>query len=204
MTLVTAFRLPLVALAALTLAASESAAADPEWTAAAPLSQARQELYPTVVQGRIYVAGGILNPNTAWSDRFEVYAPDEDRWTTLADLPEARHHITLSAIEGRIYGVGGFSGGFPEWRAEPAVWVYDLAADRWAPGIDLPEARAEGVAAVVEGRLFLIGGRVRVMDDAAHFNDHVDSDLNTVFDPQTGLWSGGRTPRPRATAPQRR
>lgn len=191
-------------LSALSLAALPACAgigpmpAEPHWRDAAPMLEARQELYPEVVGGRIYVAGGILNPNTRYSNSFDVYDPARDRWTALRPLPEARHHVTLSHVGGPIYAIGGFSGGFPAWRAQPTTWAYDMAGGRWSAGVDMPVPRAEGVAAVVDGKIYWIGGRVRATADAAHFNDHIDSTLNSMFDPATGHWSA------RANAPTAR
>lgn len=167
------------------------------WRDAAPLAEARQELYPEVLDGKIYVAGGILNPNGRYTASFDVYDPRRDRWAPLAPLPEARHHVTLSAVDGNIHAIGGFSGGYPNWRAERTMWVYTPADDRWTPGTDMPAPRAEGVAAVVNGRIYWIGGRVPSTPSAAHFNDHQDSDRNEMFDPATRRWSS-RAPAPTA------
>ncbi len=176
-------------------AAAPLQAADPYWLDAAPMLEARQELYPEVVGGRIYVAGGILNPNTRYSNSFDVFDPRSGRWTALQRLPQARHHVTLSHVGGRMYAIGGFSGGFPNWRAQSTMWTYDMARRRWSAGVNMPVPRAEGVAAVVNGKIYWIGGRVRVSQDANHFNDHVDSTLNSVFDPATRRWSA-RAPAP--------
>lgn len=178
------------------LAAQEPPAA--QWRAAAPMPEARQELYPEVLDGKIYVAGGILNPNTRYSNGFDAYDPRRDRWTSLAPLPEPRHHITLSAVNGRVYAIGGFTGGFPNWRAQQTMWVYEPGRNRWTRGIDMPSPRAEGVAAVVDGKIYWIGGRVPARPGAAHFGDHQDSTLNEMFDPATRTWS------PRAPAPTAR
>jgi N-acetylneuraminic acid mutarotase len=159
------------------------------WTTAARAGVARQELYPEVLDGRIYVAGGLLSPNTGYSAHFESYDPVADQWTRLATLPQARHHIALAAIAGRIYGVGGFSGGFPNWQAQADVYIYAPEADRWLTGVPLTQARAEGIVASVGDALFVIGGRVRASPQAAHFNAHEDTSLAEVFDVRTGRWS---------------
>lgn len=173
------------------VAASPAAPAQqpPAWSKAAPAGVARQELYPAVLDGRIYVAGGLLSPNTGYSAHFEAYDPQQDRWTRLATLPQARHHIALAADGGVIYGVGGFSGGFPRWQAQADVFVYDPAGDRWRTGVPLPAPRAEGVVAAVSGKIHVIGGRVRASAQASHFNDHDDTTLHEMFDPATGRWS---------------
>lgn len=167
------------------------------WSNAAPMPDARHELYPEVLDGRIYVAGGILNPNTRYADRMDAYDPASDRWISLAPLPQPRHHITLSAVGGRLYGIGGFSGGFPNWQARSDMWVYDPARNSWTEGVDMPAPRAEGVAAVVDGRIYWIGGRVPATPGAAHFAGHRDSTLNEMFDPATRTWSR-RAPAPTA------
>ncbi len=175
--------------AAALLSTAAQAQQAPRWERAAPAGVARQELYPEVLDGRIYVAGGLLSPNTGYSAHFESWDPAQARWTRLATLPEARHHIALAATGGRLWGVGGFSGGFPNWRAEAGVYWYEPAADRWHRGPDLPQPRAEGVAAAVQGKVYLIGGRVPAAPGASHFNDHRDTVATEVLDPATGRWS---------------
>ena len=172
-------------------AAPVSAPAQPSasWSKAAPAGLARQELYPEVLAGRIYVAGGLLSPNTGYSAHFEAYDPVADRWTRLATLPQARHHIALTAAGGLLYGMGGFSGGFPNWQAQRDVFVYDPASDRWRAGVPMPQPRAEGVTASVGGKVYVLGGRIRSSPDAGTFNDHADTALAEVFDPTTGRWS---------------
>jgi N-acetylneuraminic acid mutarotase len=172
--------------AAPTLAPAQPSAA---WSKAAPAGVARQELYPEVLNGRIYVAGGLLSPNTGYSAHFEAYDPATDRWTRLATLPQARHHIALTAAGGLLYGIGGFSGGFPNWQAQSDVFVYDPAADRWRTGVRMTVPRAEGVTAAVDGKVYVIGGRVRASRDSSHFNDHADTTLAEMFDPASGRWS---------------
>ena len=179
------------AAAAVALAAvpTQAPAQSGAWHKAAPAGVARQELYPEVLNGRIYVAGGLLSPNTGYSAHFEAYDPADNRWTRLATLPQARHHIALAAAGGHLYGIGGFSGGFPNWQAQPDVFVYDPAADRWRTGVPMTQPRAEGVTAAVDGKIYVIGGRVRASREAAHFNEHADTALAEMFDPATGRWS---------------
>jgi len=126
----------------------------PYWTQAAPPSVARQEIYPETLGGEIYVAGGLLSPNTGYSAHFETYDPPSDAWTRLATLPEVRHHhIALVATGGLLYAAGGFSGGFPNWHAYASVYVFDPASNRWRDSVPLPVTRAEGVTAAVDGKI---------------------------------------------------
>jgi Kelch motif len=123
------------------------------------------------------------------------------RWTRLATLPEARHHIALSAAGGRIWGIGGFSEGFQCWRAQASVFWYEPAADRWHKRLDLPQARAEGAAAAVDGKVYVIGGRVGEVPGASHFNSHRDTAVTEVLDPASERWSGLPDAQRLATVP---
>lgn len=178
-----------LAVCAVALVASVAQAQQtPRWESAAPAGVARQELYPEVLDGKIYVAGGLLSPATGYSAHVESWDDTQARWTRRATLPEARHHIALAATQGRLWAIGGFSGGFPNWRAQASVYSYDPATDRWSVGPALPQPRAEGIAAAVDGKVYLIGGRVPASPGAAHFNDHGDTALAEVLDPATGQW----------------
>lgn len=173
----------------------------PIWTKAAPLTIARQELYPEVLDGKIYVVGGLLSPATEFTSHFEFYDPVKDAWTNLKPLPEARHHITLSAVKEKLYGIGAFTGGFPDLRAQPTMFIHDPVSNTWTKGVDLPSARAEGVSATVDDKIYLIGGRVRATESARHFNNHTDSIRNEAFDPATRKWSKrADAPTPRNSA----
>ncbi len=167
------------------------------WEERAPMALERQELYPEVVGDRIYVAGGLLSPNTGVSAHFDAYDPVTDTWDQLATLPQARHHIGLAEAGGSLFAVGGFSGGFPRWRAESDTFVYSPDDDTWSSGVDLPAPRAEFVIESVRDQVFVIGGRVRETPGATTFTSHVDSDRNEMFDPVTGTWTT-RAPAPTA------
>jgi N-acetylneuraminic acid mutarotase len=166
-------------------AASSSA---PRWSRVADASLARQEIYPAVLDGRIYVAGGILSDAPGFTAYFEAYDAAANQWHKLSPLPEGRHHIALAAAGGKIYGIGGFSGAIPDWRAHATVFVYDPKLDRWAPGPALPQARAEGVVAAIGDNIYLIGGRMPTSADASHISQHADTNRGEVLDVRSGQW----------------
>ena len=177
------------ALLAMSLFATSGAVLAQSWSRVADASLARQEIYPAVLEGKVYVAGGILSTAPGFTDLFEAYDANADRWTRLAPLPAARHHIALAAAAGKIFGIGGFSGAIPDWRAHASVFVYDPKADRWSNGPALPQPRAEGVVASSGDRIFFIGGRVPASATAKHISEHVDTSRAEVLDVRSGLWS---------------
>ena len=62
----------------------------------------------------------------------------------------------MAELEGRLYILGGY----PADRVTvTTVQVYDSAADRWERGPDLPVPNNHGMAASVNGKVYLIGGQ---------------------------------------------
>ena len=165
-----------------------AAASTGRWSRAADASVARQEIYPTALDGKIYIAGGVLSEKPGFTAAVEAYDVTSDTWKTLAPLPEGRHHIALAPADGRIYGLGGFSGEIPHWSAHDDVFVYDPTLDRWSKGPAMPQARAEGISAAIDGKIYVIGGRTPSRPDAAHFRDHADTSRGDVLDVRSGTW----------------
>lgn len=162
--------------------------ADSKWQRFAPMPVGQQEIYADVRDGKIYTAGGLSNGAKVVSKQVFVYDPDQDIWSNLAPMPEPRHHVTVSIVGDQLFGIGGFVGGFPNWRATNSVFVYDFGSKKWAAGPSLPSARGEHVSAVVDGKIFVIGGRVRASKDASTFEAHHDTSRADVFNPKTGNW----------------
>jgi hypothetical protein len=67
------------------------AGTEDHWITGAPMPTPRQEIYPAVLNQKIYIAGG-LDVNRRMTNVLEIYNPDSDTWTTGPSLPQARHH----------------------------------------------------------------------------------------------------------------
>lgn len=168
-----------------------AAHAQSSWSEAAPLPSPRQEIYATTHDGKVFTAGGLAERASAVRGDFLAYDPRTDNWQELANLPAARHDITLSAHDDVIYAIGGFSGAFPNWKPQASVYAYDFETARWSALPDLPVARGEHVSAVVDGRIYVIGGRVGGTASASTFMEHRDTSRVDIFDPETRTWSRG-------------
>lgn len=135
---------------------------DPEkdsWTAKARIPVGRSNFALVSLDRKIFAVGGDpVLPNN------DLYLPDEDRWAGLAPLSLPRQHIDGGLIGNQIYVVSGMGkdpdapDGSERVALTPTVEIYDLAADRWAMGRPLPEARDGVQVAVVGGKLYAIGG----------------------------------------------
>lgn len=160
-----------------------------QWMEASPLPAERQEIYADVRNDRIYTLGGLFEGAQSVSDDFLEYDANRDVWTELSPLPEARHHIAVSIIEDKLYGIGGFKGGFPNWEAQSTVFVYDFNTEEWTESTPLPQPRGEHSTAVIDGKIYVIGGRYKRTPDSANYDDHFDTSSVLVFDPITKVWS---------------
>ncbi|PPK84790.1 Kelch motif protein [Neolewinella xylanilytica] len=135
-------------------------------------------------EGSIYLVCGIQDGHrsghVAWLDRYDL---ETGAWTRLADAPRARDHFQAVVHDGKIYAVAGrrsqVENGFSTTIGE--VDVYDIASETWTTLPDtLPTPRAGNAAAVVDGKILVIGGESGAQELA-----HADVE---ALDPITGTW----------------
>src|SRR5262245_38288584 len=111
-------------------AAAQDATPEPSlWTTGAPMPTRRSELASALLDGKIYVAGGI---GENWTTRTEVerYDPAADTWDTVAPLPVGLNHLGMAAAAGKVYVTGGYADvNFVIDQA--ATYAYDPAANAW-------------------------------------------------------------------------
>lgn len=142
------------------------------------------------VDGRLYLVGGYTG---AWEPIASTFAydPGGDRWRELAPMPTARGALAVAVLDGRIHAVGGVGPG-PGRRNTAAHEAYDPATDRWTTTLAaLPTPRDHLAAAVVDGRLYAIAGRI----DGSYARNLA---VNEEYDPRTDRW------RTRASIPTAR
>ena len=155
------------------------------WERQASLPIASGELIGVVWDGRPVVTGG-LGPAWQVSARVYVYEPSIDRWERLPDLPVPLNHHAAAVVEDVLYVMGGaaeFGSGMQD-RAE--VYALTPGATEWGERAPMPEARWGHGAAVVDGRIYVVGGRQS--EDRALL----------IYDPQVDQWElGPDVPTPR-------
>src|SRR5688572_17930283 len=103
-------------------------------------------------------------------------------WDMRSDLLEPLSELALAQSNGTLYMMGGY----PSSRVTArTVQIYDIASDTWTLGPELPMPNNHGMAASVDGKIYLIGGQTRA-DDPPGTNSYVD----TVYelDPAVGEW----------------
>ena len=79
------------------------------WITKADMPTARSYLSASVVNGKIYVIGGLSNQSIALPN-VEMYDPETDTWERKADMPTARMNLSTVVVDGKIYAIGGLAG----------------------------------------------------------------------------------------------
>jgi N-acetylneuraminic acid mutarotase len=184
--------------------AGPGAALPPAWSHRAALPVRTQEIYPAILDGQIYVAGG-LSPDTGREgmgilDRAFRWSPDA--WEEIAALPEPRHHPNLVGHDGAVYAIGGFRAGHGgAWNMIAANTRYGPASKTWHEAAPLPAPFAETCAVSLGGQIHVATGRQPAGEANANWPDHADSGAHFVFDAGENRWHrAAPNPNPRNSA----
>lgn len=145
---------------------------------------------PDTYTAQIYVtdATGLQSNPLVGSARIAAYP-----WTTQLADPVPREYAASAVLDGKVYVMGGqrTDSGVIPGPATNLVEIYDPASSTWSAATPMPTARMGLVAAVINGRIYAIGGRTDGFSTSA---------VGTVevFDPGTKLWTTGNPlPSPR-------
>ena len=146
------------------------------WITRPALPTARQEMPHAVLDGKIYVIGGLDGARAA-SDLVEIYDPATGAWSTAASLPASMHHLTLAAANGKLYVLGGYAGN--SFTPSGRVFEYDPATDAWTEKTRMPTVRGAHVAVTVDAKIYVIGGAAFGATLGTH----------EMYDPATNTWT---------------
>src|SRR6202049_1534787 len=178
-----------------------------QWTKKKPMALASHHVAFTEYHGKIYAFGGCVFSQSgppAWvtiNNEWE-YDPATDNWKALAPLPTKRGSAVAAVVGDKIYVIGGAAllPGSEAMALMPTVpqavlgtvEEYDPATNTWRARSPMPTPRNHAAAGAVNGKIYVIGGRV----GAAFIG--VASDISVVeeYDPATDKWSAPRARMP--------
>ena len=130
------------------------------WQPRAPFPAPPAEFLAVAAQGKLYLFGG-LAPKFVPRGLVYEYDPATNVWTAKKPMPLPSHHLALAAYRGKIYCFGGFklpASGEIAWEPIDNSWEYDPAQDAWKALKPMPSQRGGAAAAVVNGKIYVIGG----------------------------------------------
>ncbi|GLR19448.1 hypothetical protein GCM10007940_40640 [Portibacter lacus] len=169
-----------------------------EWTMGPEIPAARQRGSAGVVMynDKFYIIGGNqLGHNGQYVPWFDEFDPATGIWTALTNLdaPRSRDHFHAGIVGDKIYLAGGrLSGGdggtFAPLIAE--VDVFDFNTDSWSTlPQDIPTPRAAPSVAVLQNKLYVIGGEIQTDLNGNTVGDAVKT--TEILDPVSGTWTSG-------------
>jgi N-acetylneuraminic acid mutarotase len=168
------------------------------WSELPPMPTPRGALAAVAVGTNIYVVGGAkipagmeladgLNPGGPVEilGTMEMFDTENKSWTLLRPMRLPRNHHDVAYLDGKIYVIGGTVGScFPSgWASNVSMnEVYDIAADTWSTRAPMPTARSGVGAAVIDGKIYVIGGEGWVEELGGVFR------TNEAYDPKSNSW----------------
>ncbi|KAG6419073.1 hypothetical protein SASPL_121282 [Salvia splendens] len=155
-----------------------------QWSVCAPLSHPRFNFACTVLNNKIYIAGGQYELASAkCTSSVEMYDPTDDKWTQLPNMMRLRYKSVGVAWQGKVYIVGGFVQGCDGdcqlgYVDRCSAEVYD-GKGKWdlVPGMWKLDVPPNQIVAM-EGRLFSSG------DCLNTWKGHVE-----LYDENINLWN---------------
>ncbi len=128
-----------------------------EWRTIAPTPTARQQVPAVTLSGSVWLLGGLTNHGA--TDTVEGFDPVTNSWKTAPKLPAPLHHSMAVNYRDELVVLGGWipEGGNPS--AETSGRVYALRGESWEELPSLRHPRAAGAAAVVGGKIVVVGGQ---------------------------------------------
>ncbi|HLK32272.1 MAG TPA: kelch repeat-containing protein [Terriglobales bacterium] len=180
-----------------------------KWTRKKPMALPSHHVAFATYRGKIYAFGGFVLPhsgppawvpiNNAWQ-----YDPQNDSWKVLAPLPTRRGSAVAATVGDKIYVIGGVTNpaGAEDQGISPTrpqlclgtVEEYDPAANTWRERNPMPTPRNHAGVGVVDGKIYVIGGRV----GAAFIGLASDVSVVEEYDPATNKWGAPRARMPTA------
>jgi N-acetylneuraminic acid mutarotase len=128
------------------------------------------------MNNKIYVHGGF---NSSALSSLQVYTPATDSWASLASSSVTLHQHTLTAWSGKLYAIGGIRSGT---TVSANNYRYDTSTNTWSNMTAMGTARCGAVAAVLGGKIHIMGGSTTNTGTAT-------TTLHEVYDIANNTWS---------------
>jgi N-acetylneuraminic acid mutarotase len=154
---------------------ASQAQSGPPWQSAPPMLHARSAHAVVATGDAIYAIGGT---GAGGAPVLAVERFDGKSWSDETGLPgEGLNAPAAVAIDGRIYVIGGFKTTTNVPSAD--VLVYDTKTHAWSNAAPLPAPRGGHAAALLNGKVHVVGGG----NSQSTLADHSE------YDPATDKWA---------------
>lgn len=166
------------------------------WRQGVPLPEARHHLGMVSNEQYLYGIGGFVGvKGKAWQLQKSVHrmTPNGKEWIPGPDLPVVMGESVYASLNNSIHVIGGKTREISTGRGTDTTKHFKLVDDaHWEEAAPATVARNSAGAAVLDGRIFVIGGR-------ASGNNAGNKQFSEVYDPTVDRWEKIR-PLPVASA----
>ena len=158
-----------------------------------PQTQAYHECVS--VQGKIYSIGDhhpFTSPGVRADGLVHIYDPATNNWTSGTEMP-ATLGVGLAgmdALDGFIYVAGGV-GRWDRTDLSNRTLRYNPATDVWDSMANMSAPRHSFELVAFHGKLYAIGGYVRLFDAALNQTTVAPANHTEIYDPATNTWING-------------
>ncbi|HPE31319.1 MAG TPA: kelch repeat-containing protein [Parvularculaceae bacterium] len=139
------------------------------WGEGPRLPEARHHIALVFHNGFLFAVGGFYADDRGiWQMQTSLWRVESlsDRyWAPQTSLPIPQAESVAASVGGHIHVVGGrapagsLNASWGDHIDTDMHWAYDSGSDRWAPRAPLPTPRNSATGSVVNGLLYVIGGR---------------------------------------------
>jgi N-acetylneuraminic acid mutarotase len=167
-----------------------------QWTNGATAPKVMHHIQPVVVNNLIYAimaySGNCCDGEFGLSNVY-IYDPLQNKWIQGANIPSNRRRGSTGVVyyQGKFYMAGGLTGGHGMGQdgvsAKSYNWFdsWNPSTNKWQVLPNAPHARDHFGAAVVNGKLYLAGGRTSI---GSGFFGKTIAQVD-VYNFATGQWS---------------
>ena len=184
-----------------------------KWTKKTSMPRPAHHAALAAANGKIYVMGGFVPPTDtaipvggAWQpiDNAWEYDPAADSWKSLPPLPGKRGSAVAAEVGGKIYVIGGAT--TVEGSKDPFFTffgpslvlgtndVYDPATNKWQSRKPMSVPRNHAFGGVVNGKIYVIGGRT----GHGFILSATNTDVVEEYNPINDSWSAPKERMPTA------
>ncbi len=172
------------------------------WEIKTSMPTARNYLQANVVEGKIYLIGGLCQQKLEYpltnhaSNVTEVYNPINDTWTTAASMPTTVWSYASAVTNEKIYITSGWTGSSSSrWGVDSSLsnqtQIFNPKTNDWSLGAPIPIPVTLAAAGATTGemalkRIYVIGGCL-----IANTQEQPGIQATQIYDPATDTWSSG-------------
>jgi N-acetylneuraminic acid mutarotase len=132
----------------------------PEWDELAPMITARGGATAQVLNGDIYVIGG-MDGSGASVNTVEIYDPETNTWSVGPSLQTRRDNPGSAVINNKLYVFGGrirnADGSLTNGTLN-TMEIFDPLTGQWTTGASMPTGRRTFAASTMNDRILVVGG----------------------------------------------